>query len=124
VEPAAWCVFDEEVVAGHVEDLGEADDGVGRRCGFAVLIAADLGGIGADLGGELALGPLVLGSWLSGAVPDGRGVGLVVLFSRRGGGAAGGGDRPVGSGHDHHLDPGVAGGVGVFAAGDHHELHL
>ena len=24
-------VFDEEVVAGDVEDLGEADDGVGRR---------------------------------------------------------------------------------------------
>jgi hypothetical protein len=59
-EPSSGGVVDEQVVAGDVEDLGEADDGVGGRGDAPVLVAADLGGVGADALGQLALGPAVL----------------------------------------------------------------
>ena len=68
--------FDEQVVGGDVEDLGEADDRVcgrsdiedlgeadDRVCGrsdTAALVAADLAGVGADLAGQLGLGPATL----------------------------------------------------------------
>lgn len=50
-------VVEEEVVAGHVEGFGQADDGVRGRGDVAVLVAADLAGVAADLGGEVTLGP-------------------------------------------------------------------
>src|ERR1700694_3301579 len=45
----------EKVVAGHVEGFGEADDGVRGGGDVAVFVAADLAGVGADLGGEVGL---------------------------------------------------------------------
>lgn len=46
-------VFDEETVDGDVEEFGELHDGFDRRRDLAVLVAADLAGVAADLGGEV-----------------------------------------------------------------------
>ena len=51
---SAGGVVDEEVVAGDVKDLGEADERVGGGGDAAVFIAADLGGVGVDGFGEVA----------------------------------------------------------------------
>jgi hypothetical protein len=51
-------VFEEQVVGGDVEDFGEPDDDVGAGGDAAVLVAADLAGVAADLGGEVGLAEL------------------------------------------------------------------
>ena len=57
---ASGGVFEEQVVGGDVGDFGEPDDDVGAGGDAGVLIAADLAGVAADLGGEVGLGPAVL----------------------------------------------------------------
>jgi hypothetical protein len=57
VERPAGDVVDEEVVEGHVEGFGDADQGVGGGGDAPGLIAADAAGVGADAFAELGLGP-------------------------------------------------------------------
>lgn len=79
VEGAAWCVFDEEVVDGDVEGLGDVDDGVGVGCDFSGFVAADLVGAGgADGLGEVVLGPGSFFAELFEAVAEGHGLSLGV----------------------------------------------
>ena len=63
----------EQVVAAHVERLGQSDDGVGRGGDVAVLIAADLAGVRTDLGGEVPLGPPLFAAQCLDPFPDGHG---------------------------------------------------
>ena len=71
---------DEEIVGADVEDFGEADDGFGGGAHAAVFVAADLAGVGADLGGEIGLGPAVFGPEL--LEPLAQGQGAVVAHRR------------------------------------------
>lgn len=58
----------EQVVTGHVGCLGEAHDRVGGRGDVPVLVAADLAGVGADAGGQLALGEPAIRADILGAL--------------------------------------------------------
>jgi hypothetical protein len=49
-------LFDEQVVDGDVEELGELHDDLDRGRDLAVLVAADLAGVACDLGGVVRLG--------------------------------------------------------------------
>ena len=55
VEGAAGGAVDEQVVGGDVEGLGELDHHVDGGADLAGLVAADLAGVSAKPGGELAL---------------------------------------------------------------------
>jgi hypothetical protein len=60
VEGTSGDVFEHQVVHGDVQhfgDAGDAGDDVEGGGDAPVLVAADLAGVGADLGGQFALGP-------------------------------------------------------------------
>ena len=63
---------DDEVVEAGVEGFGDAGGDVEAGGDAAVFVAADLAGVGADLFGELALGPAVFGAEFLDAVSEGH----------------------------------------------------
>lgn len=75
-EGVAGCVVEEQVVAGDVEGLGDADEGVEAGGDFAGFVAADALAVGSDEFAEVGLGPVVFGSECFDAVAEGHGVGV------------------------------------------------
>jgi len=58
-EGSAGCGVDEEVVGGHVEGLGEADEHVDAGGDALVFVAADALAVGAETLAEFGLGAAV-----------------------------------------------------------------
>jgi hypothetical protein len=65
-------VVDEQVVAGDVEDLGQAHDDVGAGDDAPAFVSADLGGVGAGLLGKFGLGPTVFFAQVVDAIAQGH----------------------------------------------------
>lgn len=71
-EGSAGCGVDDEVVDGHVEGLGEADEHVDAGGDALVLVAADALTVGAEALAEFGLGPAVFFAELLDAFAEGH----------------------------------------------------